>query len=142
MEAEGSFGQTTPVTTRSRTASRPARILLVDDESLLVACQAAVLERYGHKVTAVTDPRDALALVRANPAHFDVVISDLVMPEIDGIELSARLASLRPELPIIILTGTPPNNGTLGYGIRKLLVKPAPSREVHAAVVEVLEEVL
>lgn len=118
---------------------QPTRILLVDDEALLVECQAAVLERYGHLVTTASDPLDALALVRSNPSLFDVVISDLVMPGLDGVELSAAISALSPNLPIIMLTATPQGCELGEAGIRKILVKPAPPQEIHEAIVEVLD---
>jgi two-component system response regulator AtoC len=81
------------------------RILLVDDEPNLRKVLGALLRQQGHEVHAETDGAAALARVKsAPPRTFDVVISDLRMPNLDGIGLLKALAVHEPNLPVILLT--------------------------------------
>jgi nitrogen regulation protein NR(I) len=81
------------------------RILLVDDEPNLRKVLGALLKQQGYEVHAETDGAAALARVRALPSRtFDVVISDLRMPNLDGIGLLKALAQHEPNLPVILLT--------------------------------------
>ncbi len=81
------------------------RVLLVDDEAMLVAIGQELIEGLGYEVTGATDSRNALNLVRAQPDRFDLVITDMTMPGMTGTDLSRELLLIRPELPIILLTG-------------------------------------
>ncbi len=82
-----------------------ARILFVDDEEQIVSIGKLILEKFGYKVTTLTSSSDALKLYKENPAAFDIVITDLHMPEITGEELAREMVAIRPDLPIIICTG-------------------------------------
>jgi CheY-like chemotaxis protein len=78
-------------------------VLIVDDEVLLLRSLRRALERAGHQVTLATNglaALDALAL-----ADFDVVLTDVRMPELDGLELARRLSRLEPRLPVIFMSG-------------------------------------
>jgi len=91
------------------------RILLVDDEPTVLQALAAMLECAGHLVTALTSPGEVLKRVRADPDGFDLVISDLTMPEMRGVELAARLAELRSDLPVVLVTGH--GDAQIGQGV-------------------------
>jgi CheY-like chemotaxis protein len=65
----------------------------------------ALLKRLGYRVTTVEHPREALQLVREDPQSFDLVVTDFNMPELNGLELAAELATLRPGLPVAISSG-------------------------------------
>jgi two-component system, cell cycle response regulator CpdR len=80
-----------------------ARILLAEDDDNMRAFLARALERAGHEVAAVGDGDAALAL--AGTADFDLLLADVVMPGIDGIELARRVSALLPELRIMFITG-------------------------------------
>jgi len=80
-----------------------ARILLAEDDDNMRAFLARALERAGHAVDAVGDGDAALAL--AGTADFDLLLADVVMPGIDGIELARRVSALLPELRIMFITG-------------------------------------
>ncbi len=83
----------------------PARILLVDDEPNLRKVLGALLQQEGFEVHAEADGAAALARVRASPSGtFDGVITDLRMPELDGIGLLRALVREDPELPVVLLT--------------------------------------
>ena len=87
------------------TAGRGRHILVVDDEPDIVKVIADGLGRMGYQVTAVTDPRDALAAFTAQPEAFDAVLSDLSMPHLSGAALGRRMLDLRPGIPIVLFTG-------------------------------------
>jgi two-component system cell cycle response regulator CpdR len=80
-----------------------ARILLAEDDDNMRAFLARALERAGHVVSAVGDGAAALAL--AGSGQFDLLLADVVMPGLDGIELARRASVLLPELRIMFITG-------------------------------------
>ena len=81
------------------------RVLYVDDDDVLVVVVAAQLERWGCTVTAVGSAEDALAALQADPMAFDVVISDVNMPGISGIELAHAITSTRVDVPVVLTSG-------------------------------------
>ncbi len=81
------------------------RVLLVDDEEMLVTMGRQMLEELGYEVTATTDSSDALELFRVRPDQFDLIITDMTMPGMTGVDLAKELLGIRPELPIILCTG-------------------------------------
>src|SRR6185312_9055464 len=80
-----------------------ARILLAEDDDNLRSFLSRALERAGHEVHAVGDGDAALALAAVNT--FDLLLADVVMPGIDGIELARRASVLLPELRVMFITG-------------------------------------
>jgi DNA-binding NtrC family response regulator len=79
-------------------------VLLVDDEGAVRRFAMRVLEREGFKVYEASHGEEALNLVREG-AHVDVVVSDIVMPNLNGVELLLQLKSSHPELPVILMSG-------------------------------------
>jgi PAS domain S-box-containing protein len=79
------------------------RILLVDDEAALRTALAKVLEQHGFEVTAVPSAPDALRELDATA--FDVLVSDVVMPTMSGVQLAAHVRADRPDLPIVLMSG-------------------------------------
>lgn len=82
-------------------------VLYVDDETQLVTVVRRLLKRHGCSVTTFTDPREALAALRAAPECFDLLVLDFNMPYLSGLDLAKEAASLRPELPVVIFSGNP-----------------------------------
>ncbi len=80
-------------------------LLFVDDELSIVKMVQKMFERLGYKVEAATTPQDALERFSLNPDHFDLVITDMTMPQMTGVKLSEKLMEIRPDIPIIICTG-------------------------------------
>jgi len=80
-------------------------ILYVDDEEVLADLGKQLLEMLGYFVTTNTSSLEAIKAVRDQPGKFDLVITDLTMPGMDGAELAAQLRQLYPHLPIILMTG-------------------------------------
>jgi PAS domain S-box-containing protein len=81
------------------------RILFVDDEAALVDIAGKNLGKLGYQVTARTSSVDALALFMEQPHNFDLVITDMTMPEVTGDNLARKIAEIRPDIPIILCTG-------------------------------------
>ncbi len=81
------------------------RVLYVDDDDALVFLAERTLSRRGYQVTGCTDPRAALKKFVAQPAAYDVVITDLSMPTMLGFELAREMFAVRPDLPVIITSG-------------------------------------
>ena len=81
------------------------RILFVDDEEILVEMGEAILERLGYRVVTSMDPLNALETFRSDPSGFDLVLTDLMMPKMTGLELARQIKILNPDIPIILCTG-------------------------------------
>ena len=79
------------------------RILLAEDEEAMRVYLARALENAGYEVVAVGRGTDALPYLEQE--HFDLLLSDIVMPEMDGIELAQRCAELSPDTKVMFITG-------------------------------------
>jgi PAS domain S-box-containing protein len=119
------------------------RILLVDDDTLVRDTLTEQLEELGHKVLAASCGTDALAILRAREA-VDLMITDLLMPGMNGLTLIREAQGLRPSLPAILLTGYAGDATTLEKGGTArnsylLMRKPATSAVLSARVTAFLE---
>ena len=117
------------------------RIVVIDDEAPLVAVTTEVLSRLGYQPVGFSNGRDALAELEAAPARFDAVITDEVMPGLSGTELAARLRRLRPDLPIVLVSGyIGPMMSARAHaaGVSRILKKPVQSRETASTLAELL----
>jgi CheY-like chemotaxis protein len=97
------FSESKMITSYSAKAPSCARILLVDDNHLGLRVRTAVLEELGHHVTAVSCGKEALH--RFLSERFDLVVTDYRMPELNGIELTARIREQHPSVPVIMISG-------------------------------------
>jgi CheY-like chemotaxis protein len=119
------------------------RILLVDDEEPIVRLEKQMLERLGYQVAARTSSIEALEAFRAAPDKFDLVITDMTMPNMTGVQLSQKLLEIRPDIPIIICTGfsTKINDEKAKeFGIRGFVMKPVVMSELIKKIREVLDQ--
>jgi signal transduction histidine kinase/CheY-like chemotaxis protein len=103
------------------------RVLFIDDEAVLCRSVASLLERLGYRVTARTDPAEALDLFAKNPQAFDVVLTDLTMPGLTGVDVAREVQKLAPEKPILMMSGfnstwTP--EALRAVGVVELIKKP------------------
>ena len=113
------------------------KILFVDDEEIIALLGKEMLERLGYRVTSVSDSREALNLVQQEPGRFDILITDLTMPHMTGLQLSREVKGVRSDLPIILLSGyvgSLTNEDVREAGINATLVKPIVATELGAAV--------
>jgi len=118
-------------------------ILLVDDEVSVVHLEKQMLERLGYRTTSFTDSRDALAAFETAPSRFDLVITDMHMPELTGLQLAEKMIAVKPGLPVILCTGFSEriNREEIGVmGIRDLLMKPVGMMDLAHKVREMLDE--
>jgi CheY-like chemotaxis protein len=115
------------------------RVLLVDDEQVLANLAGAFLTQAGYHVTKFYDPNSALSAFRAHPDDYDLVMTDLAMPGMTGIELVGAMRALRPELPVVLCTGF---GGDPDSAIQKhcnvVLPKPCGRVELYNAVRQAL----
>ena len=87
-------------------------IMYVDDEEALCHLMQRSLRRLGYRCTGFTDPDVALHEFRTSPRDFDAVITDLQMPEMSGLDLTRAVRAIRPDTPIAIASGYPPEHIT------------------------------
>jgi CheY-like chemotaxis protein len=123
-------------------ATRTERLLFVDDEAGIARMQQAALERLGYKVTVRTSSVDALEMFKADPAAFDLVITDMAMPNMTGEQLARQLLRIRPDLPIVICTGFSERidaQRAKAIGIKGFVMKPMLINELAAEIRRVLD---
>lgn len=121
-----------------------ARILVVDDEDLVRSLLKTILERQGYAVVAAADGEEGRALLEAG--GFDLLVTDLIMPGREGLELIQEVARDYPGLPIIAISG----GGRMGavntlqmarmFGASRTLAKPLRAEELIEAVEEALKK--
>jgi PAS domain S-box-containing protein len=118
-------------------------ILFVDDEEALAEIGEDILAELGYKVTCRTNSREALALFSLDPTRFDLVITDMTMPELTGIDLAREMMRIRPDIPVILTTGFSHlinGESALAEGIRGYAMKPLTKKEIAKTVRNVLDE--
>ena len=117
------------------------RILLVDDEQPIVAIQQHHLERLGYLVTPRTSSIEALAAFEANPAKFDLLITDMAMPNMTGDQLALAVKKIRPDLPVILCTGYSQKltADSAGEEVNSVLMKPVDRAEMARTIRQVLD---
>jgi PAS domain S-box-containing protein len=124
-------------------ATGSERILLVDDELAIVNMGKQTLGSLGYEVTARTSSYEALELFKAKPDRFDLVITDMTMPNLTGDDLAKELIRIKPDIPIIICTGYSARinkEQALAMGIRAFVSKPVLRRDIAKTIREVLDK--
>ena len=102
-------------------------ILVVDDSVAWLRLAEGILNACGYQVQTCEDPRDALSLLKQNPDQIDLVITDLQMPRLDGIELAAELLKINAALPVVLTSAAKlqmPWERLQSLGFREFLTKP------------------
>jgi PAS domain S-box-containing protein len=117
-------------------------ILIVDDEDQVAEALKQILASLGYAVSSFTSSIEALQYFKANSALFDLVITDLTMPVMTGIDFARQVRAFRPGVPVIMCTGftddISPGDVTAA-GIKRLLRKPILRKDIGAAVRDVLD---
>ena len=119
------------------------RILVVDDEELVLRIMRSILAGLGYQVTAMIDSVAALDLFRVRPHAFDLVITDQTMPQLSGSDLARAMLAVRPDLPIILCTGYSSRiseEEAKTMGIREFFLKPIDRRHLARVTRQVLDE--
>lgn len=115
--------------------------MLVDDEDALVRLGEEVLADLGYEPVGFSSSEAAWAALDADPARFDVVVTDHAMPHLTGLQLAARLARRRNDLPVILCSGfsTPAlEREADALGVRMVLRKPLKTPDLARALAAVL----
>ena len=125
---------------REEPPRRRARILFVEDEVTLAIMQRRQLEYLGFEVTVRTSSSEALETFRENAHAFDLMITDDTMPKMTGSALTGEILRIRPDLPVLMVSGGDPSGptGARPAGVRKILRKPHTIAEMERAIREVL----
>jgi signal transduction histidine kinase/ActR/RegA family two-component response regulator len=129
-------------------ALRPLSILIVDDDPLVLESLRATLESDGHKVTAVDGGQagiDSFTEAQLHNAAFDVVITDLGMPHVDGRRVAAAVKTASPSTPIVLLTGWGQRlveGGDIPAHVDHVLNKPPKLRDLRAALSRIVSRTI
>jgi PAS domain S-box-containing protein len=122
---------------------RNERILYVDDEEALVFLATRLLERRGYSVIGFTDAVSAVKEFRAHPEAFDVVVTDLSMPRMSGLELTEEIHRVRGDIPVVLTSGYMEAEDLAmaeSLGIRETIAKPATADKLAAALEKIFSE--
>jgi PAS domain S-box-containing protein len=118
-------------------------ILFIDDEELILNMTKKMLERLGYTIETKINPVAALELFQSNPDHFDLVITDMTMPQMTGIKLSVKLLAVRPDIPIIVCTGHShliDEEKVKALGIADYVIKPVTRKNLAKTIRKVLDK--
>jgi len=118
------------------------KILFVDDDKLIVNVTGEMLKRLGYKVQTKTNPNEALELFQSKPDQFDLVITDMTMPQMTGVKLAEKLKEVRFDIPIIICTGYSSlinEEKAKKMGIAAYVMKPLEMNDIAKTIRKVLD---
>ncbi len=119
------------------------KILIVDDEDAIVKIEKQLLESLGYKVFAHTDSHDLLQAFKSAPHDFDLIVTDMTMPKMTGMDLSQQILAIRPDMPIILCTGYSAlidKEKALATGISEYIMKPLIKRDFAEVVRKALDK--
>jgi signal transduction histidine kinase/ActR/RegA family two-component response regulator len=134
IEAESQLKEEIPGGTES--------ILLVDDEPEIAEAAAKILEKLGYHVVGKSSSTEALSLFKKAPLQFDIIISDLTMPHMTGLQLTREIKRIRIDIPIIILSGynlDMTKEQITGFGVSDFISKPINMKKLARIVRRVLD---
>ena len=118
-------------------------ILFVDDEKTITNMMQQMLEKLGYQVEAKLNPEEALDLFQSKPDSFDIVITDMTMPQMTGAKFAKKLKEIRSDIPIILCTGHSSlidEDKARQYGISGYLMKPVSKSKIAKAIQEALDK--
>ena len=121
------------------------RVLVVDDEPLVRQVVRMTLEKAGYDVLEAENGEKAIEAINENenPLVLDVVICDIRMPKINGVEAIEYFQRQYPHVPLIVLTGYPDTNMAVSFmrhGVVDYLVKPVDAERLRTAVTEAMDQ--
>jgi CheY-like chemotaxis protein len=140
-DTTGKDGSDTMETTRRDMGGRSGTVLLVEDSDSVRAVVAKMLEEGGLTVLQASGGEEALAFARRGDAPIDLLLTDIVMPEVSGVELADRMERERPDVRILFMTGYAEevvvNEGILGKH-RECIGKPFTREQITKRVRKIL----
>jgi len=117
-------------------------VLFVDDEPGSLKMMTLMMNKLGFRIRALDSPLEALELYRQDPSQYDLVITDLTMPEMKGVDFAEELHKINPRLPIILMTGYGKDIDYIKpvqhYGISRILKKPVKMGRLSSTINELL----
>jgi PAS domain S-box-containing protein len=122
--------------------NRRGKILLVDDEELVLFSLQQALQRAGYQVVAVQNSMEGCSRFREDPGAFDVVLTDMTMPGLSGVELAKQLLDIRADIPVILCTGYSDivdEQEAKRIGIREMLSKPSNIFDINRSIRRALD---
>lgn len=120
--------------------SQPASILLVDDQEQMLTVMMRMLGKVGHAVTPCASGQDALDVIEDPDRTIDLLVTDILMPHMDGLELARRAREVRPDLPILFVSAYQEYQFDVVPFGEKLLEKPFSMRTLIDTVEARLEK--
>jgi len=129
--------------TVNRLSTGSEKILFVDDEESMIKMGQQILGRLGYKPEIRTNPVEALELFRSDPDLFDLVITDMTMPQMSGDTLAKEILNIRPDMPIILCTGFSEKvneESAKEMGISAFVLKPIVMRDIAHTIRMVLDK--
>jgi CheY-like chemotaxis protein len=117
------------------------RILYLDDEEAMVVLVQRMLNRLGYRTSGYLSAEEALSAVRTAPDAFDLVVTDLNMPGLSGLDVARELKRIRPDLPVVITSGyitEDVREKALQEGVRQVVYKPNTVDELCQSIHEIL----
>jgi DNA-binding NtrC family response regulator len=148
IELGGLFGPRRNERSYYLTRGEPAmaskgRVMVVDDEPLVEEMMQEILHDYGYETASYNDPVEALSYFEDNPDEVDLVLADLTMPKMTGLDLAGEVLRARPDKPVILITGhggLPEGYAGIRARIRTVLTKPVQKAKLKDAVEGVLQK--
>jgi signal transduction histidine kinase/ActR/RegA family two-component response regulator len=132
------------VQTEQRASHRGyGHILFIDDQPVIIDWARQSLTTLGYTITATTRSREGLAWLKEDPSRFDLVITDLVMPDMDGLEIITTINEIAPNIPVILCSGHDSKTlveASQGVRVAGMLSKPFTMAEVSKMIATVLKE--
>jgi len=144
LPVAGEAAKPTVVADRELPRGSHQRVMIVDDEPALVELCEEILADVGYEPVGFRSSTQALQRFRADPARFDVVLTDEAMPDLTGAELAREIRRIRPDMPVVLLSG---HGGTqlaeraAAIGVNELLRKPLQARDLAESLARVLRRV-
>jgi len=141
---QADFQVETPTAQPDRSISMRARIMLVDDEPLLLRAMHNILISIGCDVATCRDATEALDVFSAYKGRFDVVITDFFMPGLTGLELTEKLKKIRPNIPVVLCTGYADETSReefISLGVQEVAFKPVSKTRLVNILIQLLGSV-
>ncbi|HBA88478.1 MAG TPA: PAS domain-containing sensor histidine kinase [Geobacter sp.] len=115
-------------------------ILVVEDDAMLRSMATTMLEKIGYKVIQAATPHSALSICEDRDISIDLILSDVIMPEMNGVEMARGIAELRPDTKVLFMSGystdTIADKGVLAEGMQ-YIQKPFDMEGLHAKILEI-----
>ena len=118
------------------------KVLLVDDDEVIVEMEEALLESLGYTVAGFIDAGEALAAFQNNPGGYDVLIIDMSMPDKNGLEVASECKKIRPDIPVILCAGfsEPAVPVGIASGVGEFLMKPVLKKDLALTMRKLLDD--